>query len=144
MGLRPRARFARALSSAFRALTSASPYRVLNFQDGVTLLFLVLSHGSPLFDLSRCNRCSISSFLIFPLPADHKWQWNIEEKSWRGLTPNKKWSAYFQGKGWQLQCMDKCEFSNFFLFQQAKMIISVLVTWMIVDCHLVVRVLLSF
>ena len=39
---------------------------------------------------------------------------------------------------------DKCEFSNFFLFQQAKMIISVLVTWMIVDCNLAVRVLLSF
>ena len=39
---------------------------------------------------------------------------------------------------------DKCEFSNFFLFQRAKMIISVLVTWMIVDCNLAVRVLLSF
>ena len=39
---------------------------------------------------------------------------------------------------------DKCEFFNFFLFKQAKMIISVLVTWMIVDCNLAVRVLLSF
>ena len=39
---------------------------------------------------------------------------------------------------------DKCEFSNFFLFQRAKMIISVLVTWMIVDCNLAVRFLLSF
>ena len=39
---------------------------------------------------------------------------------------------------------DKCEFSNFFLFQRAKMIISVLVTWRIVDCNLAVRVLLSF
>ena len=39
---------------------------------------------------------------------------------------------------------DKCEFSNFFLFQRAKMIISVLVTWMIIDCNLAVRFLLSF
>ena len=39
---------------------------------------------------------------------------------------------------------DKCEFSNFFLFQRAKMIISVLVTWMIVDCNLAVRFLSSF
>ena len=39
---------------------------------------------------------------------------------------------------------DKCEFSNFFLFQQAKMIISVLVTWMIVDYNSAIRVLLSF
>ena len=39
---------------------------------------------------------------------------------------------------------DKCEFSNFFLFQRAKMIISVLVTWMMVDCNLAVRFLLSF
>ena len=33
---------------------------------------------------------------------------------------------------------------NFFLFQWPKMIISVLVTWMIVDCNLAVRVVLSF
>ena len=39
---------------------------------------------------------------------------------------------------------DKCEFSNFFLFQPAKMIISVLVTQMKVDCNLAVRFLLSF
>ena len=39
---------------------------------------------------------------------------------------------------------DKCEFSNFFMFQQARMTISVLVTWMIVDCNLAVRFLLSF
>ena len=57
---------------SIRAITSASPYRVLNFQDGVALLFLVLSHGSALFAVSRCYRCSISSFLIFPLPADYK------------------------------------------------------------------------
>ena len=39
---------------------------------------------------------------------------------------------------------EKCEFSKFFLFQRAKMIISFLVTWMIVDCNLAVRFLLSF
>ena len=39
---------------------------------------------------------------------------------------------------------NKSEFSNFFLFQWPKMIISVLVTWMIVDCNLVVRVVMSF
>ena len=39
---------------------------------------------------------------------------------------------------------NKCEFSNFFLFQWPKMIISVLVTWMTVDCNLAVRVVLSF
>ena len=39
---------------------------------------------------------------------------------------------------------DKCQFSNFFLFQRAKMIISVVVTWMIVDFNLAVRLLLSF
>ena len=39
---------------------------------------------------------------------------------------------------------NKCEFANFLLFQWPKMIISVLVTWMIVDCNLAVRVVLSF
>ena len=39
---------------------------------------------------------------------------------------------------------EKCEFSNFFLFQRAKMIISVLVAWVIVDCNLAARVLISF
>ena len=39
---------------------------------------------------------------------------------------------------------NKCEFSNFFLFQRAKMIISVLVTWMTVDCNLSVRVYYPF
>ena len=39
---------------------------------------------------------------------------------------------------------NKCEFSNFFVFQWPNMIISVLVTWMLVDCNLAVRVVLSF
>ena len=39
---------------------------------------------------------------------------------------------------------DKCEFYNFFLFQRAKMIISVFVTWIIVDFNFAVRLLLSF
>ena len=33
--------------------------------------FLVLFHGSALFGVSICNSGSISSFLIFSLPADH-------------------------------------------------------------------------
>ena len=44
----------------------------------------------------------------------------------------------------KLGTYDKCEFSNFFFFQRAKIIISVLVTWMIVHCNLAVRVLLTF
>ena len=39
---------------------------------------------------------------------------------------------------------EKCEFSNLFLFQRAKMIISVLAAWVIVDCNLAARVLISF
>ena len=95
--------------------------------------FLVLFHGSALFAISIWDSGSISRFLIFPLPADHSWHRNREEKAWRGLKTNTKGSAYFQEKGWQL-----------FLFQQAKMLISVLVTWMIVDCNLAVRFLSSF
>ena len=60
--------------------------------------FLVLSHGLALFAVSRCYSGSISNFLIFPLPVDHSWQRNREEKSWRGLKTNKKGSAYFQEK----------------------------------------------
>ena len=33
--------------------------------------FLVLFDGSALFGVSICSNGSISSFLIFPLPADH-------------------------------------------------------------------------
>ena len=53
-----------------------------------------------------------------------------------------KGSACLQEEAWKLH--NKCEFSNFFLFQWPKMIISVLVTWMIVDCNLAIRVVLSF
>ena len=54
-----------------KATTSASLSRVLNFQDGVALLFSSFVHGSALFAISRCNGGSIWNFLIFPLPADH-------------------------------------------------------------------------
>ena len=43
--------------------------------------FLVLFHGSALFAISICKSGSISSFLIFPLPADHSGQRNREEKA---------------------------------------------------------------
>ena len=36
-----------------------------------------------------------------------------------------------------------CEYSSFFLFQWPKMIVSVLGTWMIVDCILAVRLSLA-
>ena len=58
----------------------------------------------------------------------------MKETSRRGLKTNKK----------KLGNYKKCEFSNFFLFKWPKMIISVLVTWMIVDCNLAVRVVLLF
>ena len=94
--------------------------------------FLVLFHGSALFAISVCNSDSISSLLIFPLLltiADSeigKKKHEEDLKQIRRDRPifNKKVGNY-----------DKCQFSNFFLFQRAKMIISVLVTWMIVDCN---------
>ena len=97
--------------------------------------FLVLFHGSALFAVSICNSGSISSFLIFPDSEIGKRKHEEDLKQTRRDRPifKKKVGNY-----------DKCEFSNFFLFQRAKMIISVLVTWMIVDCNLAVRFLLSF
>ena len=60
------------------------------------------------------------------------------------LLPPPYWKARRPwGQGWKkLGNYNKCEFSNFFLFQWPKMIISVLVTWMIVRCNLDVRVVL--
>ena len=103
--------------------------------------FLVLFHGSALFAISVCNSDSISSLLIFPLLltiADSeigKKKHEEDLKQIRRDRPifNKKVGNY-----------DKCQFSNFFLFQRAKMIISVSIKWMIVDCNLAVRFLLSF
>ena len=66
------------------------------------VIFYFQSYVSALFTVSKCHSFSISSFSIFPLPADHTWQLNTEEKSWRGLKTNTKGSAYFQEKGWQL------------------------------------------
>ena len=103
--------------------------------------FLVLSHGLALFAVPRCYSDSISNFLIFPLPADHSWQRNREKNHEENLKQTRRDRPISKKK---VGTYDKCEFSNFFLFQRAKMIISVLVTWMIVDCNLAVRVLLSF
>ena len=124
-----------------KATTSASPSRVLDFQDGVALLFQVLFHGSALFGVSICNSGSISSFLIFSLPADHSCSEIGKKKHEEDLKQTRRDRPIFKKK---VGNYDKCEFSNFFLFQRAKMIISVLVTWMIVDCNLAVRFLLSF
>ena len=103
--------------------------------------FLVSSYRSALFALSKCNLGSISSFLICPPAAEHTLQRNMKENSRRGLKTNTKGRPVYKEK---LGNYNKCEFSNFFLFQWPKMIISVLVTWMIVDCNLAVRIVLSF
>ena len=49
--------------------TSASPSRVLNFQDGVA--FSSFFRWFSTFAVPRCYSDSISNFLIFPIPADH-------------------------------------------------------------------------
>ena len=103
--------------------------------------FLVSPYRSVLFALSKCNLGSISSFLIFPPAAEHTLQRNMEENSRRGLKKTRRDRPVCKKK---LGNYNKCEFSNFFLFQWPKMIISVLVNWMIVDCNLAVRVVLSF
>ena len=72
------------------------------FKMAFPCYFLVLSHGLALFAVSRCYSGSISNFLIFPLPVDHSWQRNREEKSWRGLKTNKKGSAYIFSRKSQL------------------------------------------
>ena len=91
-----------------KATASASPSRVQNFKMA-SLSFV--SYGSPLFAISKCNSCSISSCLILPLPADHRaWQRNSEENSW-GLRTNTKSSGLFARKS--LATMTN-EFSYFF------------------------------
>ena len=65
----------------------------------------------------------------------------MKENSRRGLKTNTKELACLQEK---LGNYNKCECFNFLLFQWPKMIFSVLVTWMIVDCNLAIRVVLSF
>ena len=82
--------------------------------------FLVSSYRSALFSLSKCNLGSISSLLICPPAAEHTLQRNMKENSRRGLKTNKR--PVCKKK---LGNYNKCEFSNFFLFQWPKMIISV-------------------
>ena len=95
-----------------------------------------------LFALSKCKLGSISSFLIFPPAVEHTLLRNMKENSRRGLKTNTSEGIGLSARN--VGNYNKCEFSNFFLFQWPKMIISVLVTWMIVDCNLAVRVVLSF
>ena len=111
------------------------------FKMASSCYFLVLFHGSALFAVWICNSGSISSFLIFPLPADHSWQRNRGKNHQEDFKQTRRDRPISKKK---VGTYDKCEYSNFFLFQRAKMIISVLVKWMIVDWNLAVRVLLSF
>ena len=126
-----------------KASTSASPSRELNFQDGVPLLF---SSFIPWFStFCRFKMLQWQYFELFDISSTC-WpccQRNREEKSWRGLKQTRRDWPIFKKKPVGTYAY-KFEFSNFFLFQQAKMIISVLVTYMIVDCNLAVKVLLSF
>ena len=93
-----------------------------------------------LFAVSNSNSAVFSAFLYFfyllTIPDSEIGKENREEN----LKQTRRDRPIFKKK---IGNYDKCEFSNFFLFQRAKMIISVLVTWMIVDCNLAVRVLLS-
>ena len=89
----------------------------------------------------KCNLGSILSFLICPPAAEHTLQRNMKEIHEEDLKQTRRdWPVCKK----KLGNYNKCDFSNFFLFQWPKMIISVLVTWMIVDCNLAVRVVLSF
>ena len=76
-------------------------------------------------------------FYLLTIPDSEIGKENREED----LKQTRRVRPFFKKK---IGNYNKCEFSNFFLFQRAKMIISVLVTWMIVDCNLAVRVSLSF
>ena len=98
--------------------------------------FLVLSHGLALFAVLRCYSDRYFHYLL-TIADSEIGNKNHEED----LKHTRRDRPIFKKK---VGTYDKCEFSNFFLFQRAKMIISVLVTWMIVDCNLAVRVLLSF
>ena len=103
--------------------------------------FLVSSYRSALCVRSKCNLGSISSFLKCSPAAEHTLQRNMKENSRRGLQQTRRNRPVCTKK---LGNYNKCEFSNFFLFQWPKIIISVLVTWMIVDCNLAIRVNLFF
>ena len=107
-----------------KAATSASPSWVLNFQDGVSLLFSSFVPWFSTFAVSKYNSGSFSRCLIFP-PA-------IEQRNMKKIHENDS----IQTRRDRPVCKkklgnyNKCEFSNFFLFQRPKMIISVLVA-----CH---------
>ena len=114
----------------------------ISFERGSTLSFISwFCCFSEAFTNISISSISIASFLIFPPAAEHTLQRNMKENSRRGLKTNTKGRPVYKEK---LGNYNKCEFSNFFLFQWPKMIISVLVTWMIVDCNLAVSVVLSF
>ena len=103
--------------------------------------FLVLFHGSALFAISLVTVAVFRAFWYFfylLTIADSKIGKKKHEEEPK--QPQKDRPIFNKKVGNN----DKCQFSNFFLFQRAKMIISVLITWMIVDCNLAVRFLLSF
>ena len=108
--------------------------------------FLGSSYRSALFALSKCNLGSIASFSICSPAAEHALQRNMKENSnkfnkFKDLKQTRRDRPVCKKK---LANYNKCEFFTFFLFHWPKRIISVLVTWMIVDFNLAVRVVLPF
>ena len=124
------------------ATTRVIPPECWIFKMASLCYFLVSSYRSALFALSKCNLGSISSFWyvlqLLNILDSEIWKKIHEEDLKQTRRPDR---PVYKKK---LRNYSKCEFSNFFLFQWLKMIISVLVTWMIVDCNLAVRVVLSF
>ena len=103
--------------------------------------FLVSSYRSALFALLKCNVGSNRAFWyvlqLLNILYSEIWKKTHEDDSKQTRRDRPV------GKRKLGNC-NKCEFSNFFLFQWPKMIISVLVTWVILECNLAVRVVLSF
>ena len=134
------------ISDRFSSLCSRifSPAAAILESEKTLVTRLVSSYDAARFAFSKCNSGSISSFLICPPAVEHTLQRNIEENPRRGLKTNTKGSTCLQELKKKLGNYNKCEFSNFFLSQWPKVIISVLATWMIVDCNLSVRVVPSF
>ena len=117
------------------------------FKRASLCYFLVSSYRSALFAPLKCNLGKAVSrafwyFLqLLSILYSQIWKKVHEEdlkQTWRGRPVCKKNVCKKK-----LGNYNKCEFSNFLLFQWPKTIISVLVTWIMVDCNLAVRVVLS-
>ena len=84
-------------SSSCQLLVPVPP-EYWTFKMASLCYFLVLSHGLALFAVPRCYSDSISNFLIFPLPADHSWQWNREKNQEEDLKQRRRDRPIFKKK----------------------------------------------